>query len=1162
MLSGVAEDTGEAEKNGSRIGRYALIEQIGQGGMGSVWRAKQEEPVVREVALKLIRTGMDSGSVVSRFEAERQVLAALDHPNIAKVFEAGTTQSGRPYFVMELIEGSPITDFCESHRLEPRRCLSLFLKVCHAITHAHQKGIIHRDLKPSNILVSGGPDGPEVRVIDFGVAKITGPQDRRETTLLTLDNQVVGTPGYMSPEQAASSDDIDTRSDVYSLGALLYELLTGEPPFSADTLRVAGLEEILRMIREVDPPKPSTRIETSSAEKYSTTSRSLKGDLDWVVMQALAKERERRYATVEALSDDIRRHLNNEVVSAAAPGIGYRISKFIGRHRAAVFATTVTALVIIAGGVVATVQAIRATRAEASEKAARLETQLVLADSYVSLGLLEAEKQEFARSRLYFEEAVQLSQSAPEVALAHRMRAKTFGELAPVPLRAITLPTDQWVVRESHPTRPIVVFEALQGGRDLWVVNVDSQKFIGCERKRDGGFTGVGFDPDSARFASSSAPGKVDLRHLNDGKIIKSFDFSEEVGRIESCCWSSDGKLLFIGAKNARICEVETGELWPDILDHDYGLNQSGKVHTPHILRSTFSPSDNFLVTSGRFNHWTLKLFRLDRQNRKVRTIIDGLVSGHAGIRPPRFVLGESRLVSSTQHHVKVFDPESGDLVTRFPSGGPLPRDISDSLREVFKAQPALQHHVTSKKNVLPDGLHYTSTHPSLIGHLSEGWERPLTSVVGTVMGFLQSEGEALAVTRNLRTVMLWRMKNDDRLWSLPAAASSRPVFSSDGKRVCAAGPNQKDILVYETSTRQPAGKVFTPGGTVHAAAFTPDGKLLACGIEGPHQVAFVDWRTAELSGGVVSFESPPLAICFHPDGSWCAVGCQSGQVFRIDTGTREKKLLIEPKVAHPVNRLLFADGALVAAFVGANVSESHTYVWDLAEERLRFPPLPHRLHGYRRSVDYRDGVLMTPSGPHRFCDIASGEAIHSPLTNSVRNDILRFGHDADSVVHFRRANGARITNWRTGEPVCADLMHGMNPRWAHTTTAIPGTPWVVVCGLNGARFFDVASAKQVAPPIHWPKWDDIWRHPHCEISPDRRTLAFNNVVPGMHMIDLGSLLDDAPNTSSGELDELSAGAWLTGNGFSEIQFDPDWLRRWKAFREANSEAPWLRLEE
>jgi tetratricopeptide (TPR) repeat protein/tRNA A-37 threonylcarbamoyl transferase component Bud32 len=373
----------EDQAVGTTIGRYKLMERIGEGGCGVVYVAEQTAPVRRRVALKVIKQGMDTKQVVARFEAERQALAMMDHANIAKVLDAGATETGRPFFVMELVRGIRITDYCDQNNLTTKERLALFIKVCQAIQHAHQKGIIHRDIKPSNILVTLHDGVPVPKVIDFGIAKATEGR-LTDNTVYTQLNQFIGTPAYMSPEQAEMSGlDIDTRSDIYSLGVLLYELLTGTPPFDPHLLVVSGLDAMRKTIRESEPVRPSTRFATLRGEELTTTAKrrsteiskllhQLKGDLDWIVMKCLEKDRTRRYDTAIGLAMDLQRHLGNEPVVARPPTTMYRLQKLMRRNKVAFAAATAIALSLVVGLAASLWQAARA-RESAAEASAVLQ---------------------------------------------------------------------------------------------------------------------------------------------------------------------------------------------------------------------------------------------------------------------------------------------------------------------------------------------------------------------------------------------------------------------------------------------------------------------------------------------------------------------------------------------------------------------------------------------------------------------------------------------------------------------------------------------------------------------------------------------------------------------------------------------------------------------
>ncbi len=450
----LAETFGRSDHIGMTIGSYRLMEQIGEGGFGLVFVAQQEKPVKRKVALKIIKPGTGSQEVLARFNAERQAVAMMDHPNIAQVFDAGVTDDARPYFVMELVRGQPITDFCDRHELSLRERLKLFQDVCAATHHAHQKGVVHRDLKPSNVMVTLHDDKPVVKVIDFGVAKAMG-HNLTDQTIYTRFYSMIGTPLYMSPEQAAMSGlDVDTRSDIYSLGVLLYELLTGTTPFDRKRLDSAGYDEMRRIIRDEEPPKPSTRLTTIQSVKLATVAdgsstnmqtpkakhrrESIPSDLDWIVMKALEKDRTRRYESAAAMKADVMRFLMEEPIEARPPSRGYRLRKFAGRNRVALLTGSLVFAALIAGMVASLYQASIAI-SERNEKetalqdaiAARREVEsfaerLKTANVLVGNARTHEESQQYAAAESEYSEAVEL---VPNYYLVWIQRAALRGRL-------------------------------------------------------------------------------------------------------------------------------------------------------------------------------------------------------------------------------------------------------------------------------------------------------------------------------------------------------------------------------------------------------------------------------------------------------------------------------------------------------------------------------------------------------------------------------------------------------------------------------------------------------------------------------------------------------------------------------------------------------------
>ncbi len=598
------------EKVGSLIGRYKLLQQIGEGGCGVVYMAEQEEPVRRQVALKVIKLGMDTKQVIARFEAERQALALMDHPNIAKVLEAGATDTGRPYFVMELVRGIKITRYCDENSLSTRERLDLFIKVAQAVQHAHQKGIIHRDIKPSNVLVADHDGAPVPKIIDFGIAKATTDQRLTDKTLFTAFEQFMGTPAYMSPEQARMSGlDIDTRTDIYSLGVLLYELLTGQTPFDAEDLMAAGLDEMRRTISEHEPARPSTRLGAMLEAELTTIAKHrhtdalklvhlVRGDLDWIVMKALEKDGARRYATANGLAADIQRHLNIEAVVARPPSNLYRFHKLIRRHRLAFAAMSIVTATLIIGFAVSTwlfiqeKRALRvATRAESKAEQAQQQTTAQLYESY----LAQARANRLSRRPGRRFGSIETIRKAVAIRPSSELRDEAIAALALLDLRV----AKQWELSQTTKSEGILFDSKVEryavetdGGvrvcqvkddQELsvvpcgnlgldWLINfsVDSRYLAMTTRKTQdciwdvargewafehlsGGF--LAFNPQGGSFACANRNGTISLYDL---------DSRQQTRRIEARaagpgCFDPEGSLL--ACFNAQNSSVEVWDL-------------------------------------------------------------------------------------------------------------------------------------------------------------------------------------------------------------------------------------------------------------------------------------------------------------------------------------------------------------------------------------------------------------------------------------------------------------------------------------------------------------------------------------------------------------------------------------------------------------------------
>jgi serine/threonine protein kinase len=563
------------EGPGSRIGPYKLLQKIGQGGMGVVFLAEQLEPVQRKVALKVIKPGMDTQQVIARFEAERQALALMDHPNIARVLDAGATDSARPYFVMELVKGMPITKYCDRERLTPQERLQLFVPVCQAVQHAHQKGIIHRDLKPSNILIALYDGRPVPKVIDFGVAKATGIK-LTDRTLFTEVGHAIGTWEYMAPEQAEMNNlDVDTRADIYALGATLYELLTGSPPFSKALLRTAAFEEMLRMIREVEPPRPSTKLSLSEELPSLATkrklepaklSRMMRGDLDWIVMKCLEKERDRRYETANGFAADIQRHLAGEAVQAVPPSALYRLRRFARKNRAMLTTAAAFAALLVAAAAVSGWLAIKAHQAEAVAEERREEAEGNATKAKENLKLAVQAATEAMDARVDAEVrslGLQVDFNLAEITADRRVGLLRLarpmdGRIGPIQKPAPDVEVLQSLPLDKNPgfraLREFVTAAVLFAGQDyaqlLPPITHDSQEI-----------TGLWHSPDYRWFLTLGADGTARTWETRTGRQIAILRKANE--RVVNCGMSRDGKTLFAEDETgvARFFSLEGGFL-------------------------------------------------------------------------------------------------------------------------------------------------------------------------------------------------------------------------------------------------------------------------------------------------------------------------------------------------------------------------------------------------------------------------------------------------------------------------------------------------------------------------------------------------------------------------------------------------------------------------
>jgi WD40 repeat protein/serine/threonine protein kinase len=784
------------EKPGDQIGDYKLLQQIGEGGFGVVFMAEQQRPVVRRVALKIIKPGMDSREVIARFEAERQALAMMDHPNIAKVLGAGATSRGRPYFVMELVRGIRITQFCDDQQLTPKERLELFIPVCHAIQHAHQKGIIHRDIKPSNVLVSLYDGRPVPKVIDFGVAKAI-QQRLTEKTMFTQFGQVIGTLEYMSPEQAEMNElDIDTRADIYSLGAVLYELLTGTPPFERKRLRSGAFDQVLRIIREEEPPRPSLRLSTSenlptiSAQRKmepARLSRLVRGELDWIVMKALDKQRSRRYETANGLAMDIGRHLYNEAILARPPSTAYRLRKAFQRNKVAFTTAAIVAMALLTGITVSTWQAIEARRARDAGQVERLAALTQRNNAQAALKEAQraraAEKQERLRA-VAGEATAQRLLYAANMTLIQRAWNDTNVELVRQLLEESADYADrgfEWYYwqRQMHQeaktlrghTSGIHTVAFSPDGRRIVTAADDSAKvwdaLTGNElitlRGHTGPITSVAVSPDWQKFVTGSADQTAKVWDAANGEVLatlkghgNTIHFVAFLGNSEQVVTTSQLD------RTTRIWNATTGELISTI-QGDSGSLSIGPV--------ALSPDSQRIAMVSGIRDQTVKLH--DIATGEVLLTLQG---GHTA----------SASVSSV-----AFSPDSHTIVTASGDG-------------VFKVWDAVSGQ---------ELVNFTSQAPA--------W----------VIAF-SADGQCLVTGGLEKTALIWDAVSGKQLATLPGHSGQVrfAAFSQDGQRLLTCGG--QEIKVWDVATAKELHVLKGQIGSIYSAAFSPDGRRIVSGSD------------------------------------------------------------------------------------------------------------------------------------------------------------------------------------------------------------------------------------------------------------------------------------------------------------------------------------------
>jgi serine/threonine protein kinase/WD40 repeat protein len=867
-----------SEAPGTVMGAYKLLEQIGEGGMGLVFMAEQQQPVRRKVALKVLKPGMDTRQVVARFEAERQALALMDHPNIAHVFDGGETPTGRPYFVMELVRGVPITQFCDCNHLTIRARLELFVSVCQAVQHAHQKGIIHRDLKPSNVLVTLHDNVPVVKVIDFGIAKATG-QQLTDKTLFTQFAQMMGTPMYMSPEQAQMSGlDVDTRTDIYAVGVLLYELLSGTTPFPEQRLRTAALEELRRIIREEEPARPSARLSTLgqaaatvSANRQTDPQRLsqlVKGELDWIVMKCLEKDRNRRYETAGALAQDVERYLSDEPVQACPPSAAYRIKKSLRRYKGRVLAAGLLLMALVGGIIGTTWGMLRANEAEAD-----------------ALGQASQKEQALIAARRSERDAnAQLFQ-----ALVHQARA--LRHTGSVGARSESLKALDKAAALA-PTLGLGKDQLLALRKEA--IACLTQTNLTFEREWEALLSesrGLAFDP-SLRLYARGERSDISVRRIDDNQEVARLDGVLSLLGDPEFKFSPDGDWLMV--RDWTNPNLQRVTVWD--------LKRRRPLVIPDVVDFDFHPAGRHAAAA--LADGSIRLYDLRRGEQQ-----DSFVPKLTG--PSLCVRYDARgaklaVARAGSQEIEVWDTDRLSLEERVNLPGPFLHSMAwhpgGRLLAVVTSSRIMLHDLDASRTTFLEG------HQAAVRHVA-----------------FNEGGDLLASVSWDNTAQLWDARSGRQLLQMLASSSPGPQFSRDDQRLAVRYGRTAKVFKLDRSTEYRAfpSLIGASSGFGNRLQFSADNRLL--GVAGEKGLRFWDLATAATVGLLALPHS--RSLLYDPDGKhlittsargvhlWPVTRSREGGAVRWHIGPPEALAASEVTDAHTA--ALSADGRTLVVSSG-----------------------------------------------------------------------------------------------------------------------------------------------------------------------------------------------------------------------------------------------------
>ena len=1068
------EESSLNEGPGTKIGHYELLELIGEGGMGLVYLAEQKEPVKRKVALKIVKLGMDTKQVVARFEAERQTLALLEHPNIAHVFDAGTTETGRPYFVMEYVEGKSITKYCDEQKLNIEQRLGLFKQICEGVHHAHQKGIIHRDIKPSNILVSIHGDRVVPKIIDFGIAKAV-TQSLTEKTSYTEQGQLLGTPEYMSPEQAEMAyQDIDTRSDIYSLGVVLYELLAGAPPFDPKRLREGGIDHIQKVICEEEPRTPSARL-TSLGDKAKavaesrrtqiiTLTRRLHRELEWIPMKAMRKERTRRYRSASELSDDIQNYLNGAPLIAGPETAVYRARKFVRKHAGSVATAALVAVLIVLGLVVSTALSFRAENARKQEATAR--TQAERAEKIAEKQGKLAEKQ-----RKLAEEQRKLAVEQRKIA---EEQADKYRNLSYV--HSVALADAKYREGTVRGTRQLLKScpEDLRNWEWYRLNYVLDEAIItfGHDFGHDGkGALAIAFSPDGKRIATGYMT--ITIWDAATGTEIRTLKGHE--GPVYSAAFSPDGKWIVSGGGDnlVKVWDASNGEEVMTLEGHEVRIS------------SIDLSADGKRIVSGDYGG-TIKVWDAD-SGEELLTIHAILGEGEyvrsVAISPD----GKRIIAGRKSKRVHEWDAATGEKLRTFrmqdqsvliveysPDGKQIAMGCGSGMIKIVDTE-------TEKETILTEG---------------KGWERSLVVSLA-----FSPDGKRLVSGGYDRIVRVWDTNTGKELTTLTGhpAPINHVVFSPDGQRIASTAYGGQSRIWDPSEDRE--SKVLKGGHTalVRDVVFTPDGKrLISASMD--KTIKVWDVSTAKEITTLSGHEGVVWSVAISPDGRHIVSGSRDKTIrtWDIDSGEQVKKITGHDGDVFSV--VFSPDGKRIAS-VGSDVR-----VWDAKTgEEVMTLPMGGTVIAY--SPDGRR-IVSGSSRVVKIWDATTGKELRilSGHKNTVRS--ISFTPNGKRIITGGYDATVRIWDAETGDELTVLYGHNRN---VEAVAVSPDGKRIVSGSFLTAKVWDAETgAELMTLPSNEPL--------AVAFSPDGRTVAGSD---GNDII----LWESGPWDTAGSSDQTKAKA-------------------------------------